>query len=540
MKNSLPSNHTPSPDTPLSAWLPIQQSLAEKNNIALTTLDESNIYVGETANENSICQAMQKSPVHANRCDADCGTAYQRAIRAVGKIEYTCHVGLKCFAFAAHNHPKPLVILGGRTFTSSANYSKFLNRYQDYQPVETGAALQNIKFNDPFELAEIAEVVSSTANAHFAREHSSLSSINELENAPNLLDAHLEIIRLSDELENKNRALVQFQDFLRDVAPTLDSQSVYLDILKKFNEIMKAERGSLMLYNPETAELSLEAAVGADFESLSKIRVKLGEGISGAVLYSGLPLLVHNVDTDRRVRSSRAANYKTKSFISYPITLGSRKFGVLNLTDRKDGTAYDKQDLLILDMIAPQIALIIDRTEWYKKAEQYQQMSLTDELTGLPNRRYLEERLFEEVERSKRHNTPLAFMLIDIDYFKSYNDLYGHTNADRMLIQVANIFRRSIRTIDMPARFAGDEFCIILPETDLASASRIAERLCKEVRQIELATEQGGEMNRVTLSIGVSSFSKSINSPHLIIQSADAALYEAKARGRDQVAIFEE
>src|SRR4029078_3825670 len=99
---------------------------------------------------------------------------------------------------------------------------------------------------------------------------------------------------------------------------------------------------------------------------------------------------------------------------------------------------------MMLEMMAPHLALVIDRTEWARKAETFQQMSLTDPLTALSNRRYLQDRLFEEVERSKRYNTPLSFMIIDVDRFKSYNDVYGHTNADRVLVQTADILRNSI------------------------------------------------------------------------------------------------
>jgi diguanylate cyclase (GGDEF)-like protein len=518
----------------------IQASLAERNNVALITLIEENTYTGQIVNDNSICQSMQHSPEHAKLCDLDCGTAYSRAVGNNRRIEYLCHARLKCFALPIQKSGTPLVVLGGRSFTSSATYSEFLNRYDDFEALETGQALKNIKFTDTRELADIAELISSTAEAHFEKAVTLPAPAEEPDLPSNLLDTHLEIIRLSDELENKNRALAQFQEFLRDVAPSLDSNALYTEVLKKFNEIMKAERSSLMLYNQEAEELSLEAAVGADFEATSKIRVRIGEGVSGAVLYSGLPFLVRNVDTDRRVRSIRASKYKTKSFISYPIMLGGRKFGVLNLTDRLDGSAYSHPDLAVLDMIAPQLALIIDRTEWFKKAEQYQQMSLTDPLTGLPNRRYLEERLFEEVERSKRHHTPLVVMLIDVYYFKNYNDRYGHINADLVLIQIAQIFRRSVRTIDLPARYAGDEFCIILPETDLPAASRIAERLCKEVRQTEFHTEEGSAMNRVTLSIGVTALNKMKHTPLHIIQTADRALYQAKTLGRNRVAVIEE
>src|SRR4030095_6022082 len=186
----------------------------------------------------------------------------------------------------------------------------------------------------------------------------------------------------------------------------------------------------------------------------------------------------------------RPGSYKSKSFISYPLTLGLRKVGVINLTDRAGGLPYENDDLMMLEMMAPHLALIIDRAEWARKAETFQQMSLTDPLTGLPNRRYLQDRLFEEVGASKRYNPPLSFMIIDIDRFKSYNDIYGHTNADRVLVKTADILRSSIRAIDMSARFAGDEFCVVLPETELGDAARIAERLRKTICDTEYGNEQ--------------------------------------------------
>src|SRR6185503_7731287 len=338
----------------------------------------------------------------------------------------------------------------------------------------------------------------------------------------------------------RDRSMAQFYDFLRSVAASLDPQKVYHAVLQKFSEIFKAERSSLMILNEESNELALEAALGEHPESDTPVRVKLGEGIAGSVLASGSALVVRDVDTDERVPTVRAGHYKSRSFISFPITLGPRKVGVINLTDRKDGLPYETEDLSLLEMMSPHLALIIDRTEWHRKAETYQQMSLTDPLTGLPNRRYLEDRLFEEVERSKRYDTPLAFMIIDVDHFKSYNDLYGHTNADLVLVKTAHILRNSIRAIDMSARFAGDEFCIVLPETELAAAASIAERLRIAISNTEYHSEKGELMGKVTLSIGVSSFSPTRQSPLSIIETADSALYQAKTRGRNCIAVYED
>jgi diguanylate cyclase (GGDEF)-like protein len=531
----------PDPDNSLAVWLRLQRSLAEKHGIALTTLSRDGAAIGRIENDNSICRAMRVSADHAPLCAAHCGAAYSNAVAAGKQFDFTCHAGLHCFAIPVAIDQKKLVILGGRSFVYTSEYAEFLRGYGDLAAVESGECLKNIKFIDARELSQAAELVGSSASYHF---HNARKSEQRPANTPiapgGLLDAWLENVRLTDQLETKRKSIAQFYEFLREIASTLESEKVYHSLLAKFSEIMKAERSSLMILNQESNELTVDAALGADPDSPGPIRVKLGEPVSGAVLASAVPLVVRDADNDLRVPHQNSDRYKTKSFISYPVTLGARKIGVINLTDRADGIPYENDDLLLLEMMAPHLALIIDRTEWAKKAETFQQMSLTDPLTGLPNRRYLQERLFEEVERSKRYNTPLSFMIIDVDRFKSYNDNHGHTNADRVLVKTAQMLRGSIRAIDLSARFAGDEFCIVLPETELGDAARIAERLRKAISDSEYQTEQGESMAQVTISTGISSFSASRQNPLAIMETADRALYQAKTRGRNCVAVYED
>jgi diguanylate cyclase (GGDEF)-like protein len=524
----------------LTVWLRLQRSLAEKSGIALTTLSREGAVIGRIENDNSICQAMRLSPEYASKCQADCTAAYNNAVEAGQTLEFCCHAGLHGFATPVTINDKQLVILGGRAFSATAEYADFLSRYGDLDGIVSGDALRNVKFIDSRDLREAAELVASTAEYHFQTAARAVAQPEETKASPDLLDAHLEIIRLADELESKNRSISRLHEFLRGVTTSLDSQKVYPSVLAKFSEIMKAERSSLMVLNEQANELALEAMLPTLPATAAPVRLKPGEGVAGAVLESGAAMLVYDVDTDSRVPRARRDQYKTKSFISYPIMLGPRKVGVINLTDRADGSSYQSDDLSLLDLIAPHLALIIDRTEWFKKAETYQRMSLTDPLTALPNRRYLEERLFEEIERSKRHSTPLSFLIIDVDRFKTYNDIYGHTNADRVLTKTAQMLRRSIRAIDMAARFAGDEFCILLPETEIVDAARIAERLRRAVSQTEYRSEQGELIDRVTISIGVSSFSPTRQSPLSIVETADRALYQAKTRGRNCVAVYED
>ena len=524
----------------LSEWLRLQRSLAQEHNIAITTLSRDGATIGRVENDNSVCRSLRVSAEHASNCAAECGRAFSATTEAGHAIEFRCHAGLHCFAIPIDLDETQLVILGGRAFTSTSDYSGFLDRHSALDSVATGECLTNVRFADPRGLRESAELIEAGASRHLHRRALTVTNPESASRPDDLNDARREIVHLREQLETRRQSFNQFYEFLRTVATTLDSQQTYDSVLAKFSEMMGASRCSLMILNEESNELALEAALGASLDSSAPIRVKLGEPIAGLVMASGAAMLVQDADLDSRVPRARPGRYKTRSFISFPISLGPRKVGVVNLTDRAGGVPYDNEDLALLELMSPHLALIIDRTEWHRKAEMFQRMSLTDPLTGLPNRRYLEDRLFEEVERSKRYNTPLSFMIIDVDHFKNYNDMYGHTNADRVLSQTALILRGSIRAIDMSARFAGDEFCIVLPETEPRDAERIAERLRQEISQTEYHSEQGEMMGRVTISAGISSFGASRQSPLAIIESADRALYQAKTDGRNRVAVYED
>lgn len=161
-----------------------------------------------------------------------------------------------------------------------------------------------------------------------------------------------------------------------------------------------------------------------------------------------------------------------------------------------------------------------------RRAENFERLAITDPLTELANRRYFELRYDEEVQRATRYGLNLSCLMIDIDKFKSINDTYGHTTGDEVIIAVAQAIRISTRSVDLPARFGGEEFVVLLPETELERALTIAERIRASVEAIAL----GEGRPRVTTSVGVSSGV----GPELL-ENADKALYEAKRRGRNRV-----
>jgi diguanylate cyclase (GGDEF)-like protein len=169
------------------------------------------------------------------------------------------------------------------------------------------------------------------------------------------------------------------------------------------------------------------------------------------------------------------------------------------------------------------------------EATQYQLMSLTDPLTGLLNRRYIEQRLVEEVERSHRHRFPMSLMMIDVDDFKLYNDSYGHQAGDLALEMVAQCLKQVLRSADVASRYGGEEFCILLPQTSLSEAAGVAERVRRRVESTAFPHGKTQPMGTVTVSIGVAAWSSALNTPAAIIGAADRALYIAKSRGKNSI-----
>ena len=166
-------------------------------------------------------------------------------------------------------------------------------------------------------------------------------------------------------------------------------------------------------------------------------------------------------------------------------------------------------------------------------------MSITDPLTGLHNRRYMEARLSEELNRSKRYDVPMSFMMIDIDDFKLYNDRNGHQAGDRALEITAQCLRSTLRKADVASRYGGEEFSILLPQTTSKEAGAIADRLRRRILQTRFPNGETQPLGAVTISIGLSSLSPAIDSVEAMIRAADRALYHAKSNGKNRAYAYQ-
>ena len=344
--------------------------------------------------------------------------------------------------------------------------------------------------------------------------------------------SQLEILRLREELSRRawlERAFQKFNENLKNI----DSEDFWLSLVQISAELMRAERSSLLLFDEKSGSFKVKAAIGARADVIKRETGTLGARVASKVLRQARAVIVADVNKIRLGAAPADWGYKTNSFISYPITVGERKIGILNVTDRADREIYNENDLELLNAVAPQLGVSIDSVTFRNKANDLEQLSVTDHLTGLLNKRYMDERLTEETKRSNRHGFPMSFMMIDVDFFKPYNDNFGHAAGDKALKIIGNCMKESLRGADVAARFGGEEFSILLPQTTSDEALIIGERVRERVETTEFPHR------KITVSIGIASCSHIVCSPDIIVEAADKALYAAKKKGRNNVQIYE-
>jgi diguanylate cyclase (GGDEF)-like protein len=532
------------PERAPSGWREVQDSVAGSAGIALLLVEGYQPPAPVVSHNNSICETLQSSPEHVRLCDPYCGLAHSRATTEEQVVHYRCHAGLQCFALPVTIGDRRLAVIGGRAFSTGADYRGFVERVRtgDLRELETKDLFRNVIFADEADIDHAALRISRAAEEFQEVKHTT-DTTQRVDAPATATDAvaadvaqHHTPLPTPVPIEARGHLADSVRRFAEQIDAAEPSQ-IYESILAQSAELLNAERSSLWLLDDTASELIIKAARGIPTRASEIARVRVGEGIAGAVISAGQPLLSTMEALGRESLPER--KYKTPSFISYPIAIGPRKIGVLNVADKRDGAFYNEEDLALIDLVAPQIALALERAIWQHRANQFQLMSITDPLTGLHNRRYLEARLSEELNRSKRYDTPMSFMMIDIDDFKFYNDRNGHQAGDRALEITAQCLRSTLRKADVAARYGGEEFSILLPQATLDEAGMIADRLRRTIMNTRFPHAETQPLGSVTVSIGLSSLSPSLDSVEAIIRAADRALYHAKSHGKNRAYAYQ-
>src|ERR1022692_3106060 len=221
------------------------------------------------------------------------------------------------------------------------------------------------------------------------------------------------------------------------------------------------------------------------------------------------------------------------TYLCIPILAQGETLGILHLQATDEALQLNASELSFKTTFAAQVGLSIANI---RLREALRTQSVRDALTGLYNRRYLEEVLDREVRRAARAAQSLGLLMIDLDHFKSFNDTYGHEAGDAVLRETGLSLTKGIRAEDFVCRFGGEEFVVILPTADLEASCARAERLRLKMKELTIL-HQGRSMGMLTISVGVAVFPEHAMSPKELMAAADAAMYEAKRGGRDQVVV---
>lgn len=297
-------------------------------------------------------------------------------------------------------------------------------------------------------------------------------------------------------------------------------------VINKTCEILEAQKCSIMFVDEESGELCIRGYRGVEESKIEEKTLRIGDQIEDLI---ELHRTDFEVDSDS-VKSSGSLKidgsiYRNDTFISVPIFMGEHLLGIINVYGKK-GTfeSFNDLDLRILLMIVRQVKVAIENARLYRNLKY---LAVTDSMTGIYNYRYLIQTLDYEILRLKRYQRGLSFLMIDIDEFKTFNDIYGHQEGDRILKEIAKTIKSCVREMDSVCRYGGDEFSVILPETDLEQARIVAMKIKSSILEIHAKA-------LVTISIGVAQCTI-YDSRHDLVRRADKALYSAKHMGRNQI-----
>lgn len=326
-------------------------------------------------------------------------------------------------------------------------------------------------------------------------------------------------------LQRRLRDLTFLNQLAEEGVKTVDEDLLIQNATQLVGKIFNPDYFGIMLIDEEEEHLYLHSSYVA-YGGKRDVNIPLGEGITGHVAKSGEAWYVPDVSKEPAYIS---AELDMRSELCVPLNTGDRVIGVINMESGRV-EAFDEADLNLLTTFADQLAIAMERARLFKRAEQ---LAITDELTGLFNRRHFFDLAKTEFARATRYQHPLGVMMLDVDHFKRVNDTYGHAVGDAVLKKIAHRLKESCRKVDVLARYGGEEFSLLLPETNLSATLEAAERLRACIADQAIETSDGSLS--VTISLGVTALSKHIEDLSSFINQADQALLLAKSAGRNCV-----
>lgn len=331
------------------------------------------------------------------------------------------------------------------------------------------------------------------------------------------------------QLQIRLRELSTLFDVAKHLTSTLSLQELLDRITHLVTGRLEIPEFSIMLLN-SVGRLEIRSQVPPSPHALQD-GFEIGEGVCGQAAQTLQYCYVSDAESSETLYSVRPGRRSAGSLLSIPMTHAGTLLGVLNF-ERPEKASFSIEDINFLTAVADQAALAVMNAQLH---EQTVELSLTDPLTGVHNRRHLFSQLDLEIARAQRFGQPLSMLMIDIDHFKKLNDASGHRAGDLVLCATAAILRNHVRKVDTVARYGGEEFVILLPQVTKQEAVDVAEKLRSMVEKTPSPYAQSQPGGIISISVGVSNFPQDARDRDFLVDAADASLYASKRGGRNRV-----
>jgi len=324
--------------------------------------------------------------------------------------------------------------------------------------------------------------------------------------------------------------LMVFHQLARSLNSSLDLDTILRTILEQMERLITADMWTLLMMDDSRTELYYAIAAGNGENVLRDLRVRIGEGVAGWVAEHAETLIMPESEADPRLQHTLAADSTVvRSVIAMPLRGRKGVQGVIEILNPRASQMSD-YTIAFLHILCDHAAIAIENAQ---DVARIQQLTITDDTTGLYNVRHLYKVLEQEVDRSHRHVKPVSLAFIDLDRFKSVNDAHGHLIGSELLGRVGARLKQIARPKDMCFRYGGDEFVVLMPETSPAEALDAATDLHRELIRTSFRMSNGLELT-ASASVGVATCPPE-NAVHAIIGTADSRMYAVKSNGRGKV-----
>jgi diguanylate cyclase (GGDEF)-like protein len=341
-----------------------------------------------------------------------------------------------------------------------------------------------------------------------------------------------ELFEANKSLHARVQELAALQKTALEIASSTNSTTLLESIIRRSAQLLEGSSGGLYLCEPDRQQVRLRVTynIMGDYAGTT---LKYSEGVAGKIAQTGEPLIINDYQGWDGRAMVFEPDHPFDAVLGVPLIWQNQILGVIDVVRDAGMPPFVQADLDLLTLFAYHAVIAIENT---RLLDETHRLAITDDLTGLSNRRHCLELANREFDQAWRYKQPLSAIFLDLDNYKQVNDSYGHAVGDEVLRAVAARCLSQLRKVDILGRYGGEEFVAFLPETNLDATHLVAERLRRKVADEPIETRHGPIA--VTISLGIATLDERCTDLDILLERADQGVYAAKQAGRNQVCVW--